>query len=309
MEKSIACKKMVILKAAIILLILVGGFQTINAQGTTMAKNQFAEINGRKIAYRSIGKGTPIILCNRFRGILDSWDPAFIDGLARNYRVVIFDYTGIGLSTGEMKTEITQYARDVKDLAESLNLKKIILGGWSFGGVVAQSAAVEYPELVSHLILIGTNPPGKNAHQPEQIFIDTSSKAVNDLADETILFFEPKSESSSRAAVLSHQRIAMRTRDLSVPVPEKLWKNYFQATTGFAADKDNYRERLGTLKTPILVLSGDHDIVCPIENWYALTRKLPNMQIIMLPDSGHGPQHQYPELSVKYINAFLQNTK
>ncbi len=309
MEKTRACKKTVILKVAIILLILVGGFQTINAQGAATAKNQFAEINGRKIAYRSIGKGTPIILCNRFRGILDSWDPAFIDGLAKNYRVVIFDYTGIGLSTGEMKTEIAHYARDVKDLSESLKLKKVVLGGWSFGGVVAQSAAVEYPELVSHLILIGTNPPGKNNHPPEQIFIDTSFKPVNDLADETILFFEPKSESSTRAAALSNRRIAMRTRDLSVPVPERLWKNYFQATAGFAADKDNLREKLGTLKTPILVLSGDHDIVCPIENWYALTGKLPNMQIIMLPDSGHGPQHQYPELSVKYINAFLGNMK
>ena len=309
MGNAIACKKTVIIKAAIIFLILVGGFQTINAQDATAAKNQFAEINGRKIAYRSIGKGTPIIFCNRFRGILDSWDPAFVDELAKNYRVVIFDYTGIGLSTGEMKTEVAQYARDVKDLAESLNFKRIILGGWSFGGIVAQTAAIEYPELVSHLILIGTNPPGNNAHPPEQIFIDTSAKAVNDLADETILFFEPKSESSTRAAALSRNRIMMRNRDLSVPVPERLWKNYFQATAGFAADKDNLREKLSTIKMPILVMSGDHDIVCPIENWYALTRKLPNMQIIMLPDSGHGPQHQRPELSVRYINAFLQNKK
>jgi pimeloyl-ACP methyl ester carboxylesterase len=89
-------------------------------------------------------------------------------------------------------------------------------------------------------------------------------------------------------------------------VPEKFWNNYLKAATAFSDDKNNYREKLGALKTRLLVISGDHDIACPIENWYALTRKMPNMQIIMLPDSGHGPQHQHPQLSVKYINAFLE---
>lgn len=309
MRNATAYKKTLILKSALFFLILISGFQTSNAQSAATATNQYAEINGRKIAYRSVGKGTPIIFCNRFRGILDSWDPAFTDELAKNYQVVIFDYTGIGLSTGKMGTEVAHYAKDVKDLAESLGFKKIILGGWSFGGIVAQSAAIEYPELVSQMILIGTNPPGKNAHPPEQIFIDTSAKVVNDLADETILFFEPRSEASRRAAVLSNRRIATRTEGLSVPVSKELWINYFRATAEFSEDKTNLREKLGSLKKPILVMSGDHDVVCPIENWYALTRKLRNMQIIMLPDSGHGPQHQYPELSVKYINAFLQSTK
>lgn len=279
------------------------------AQNAVTVKTQFAEINGRKIAYRSIGKGTPIILCNRFRGILDSWDPAFIDELAKTHQVVTFDYTGIGLSTGEMGTEILYFAKDVKDLAEVLKFKKFAVVGWSFGGLVAQTAAIQYPELITHAILIGTNPPGKNQFPAEQIFIETSSKVNNDLPDETILFFEPKSAASTKAAALSNERIAKRATDLSVPVPQKLWNNYLRAAAAFAEDKNNYREKLGTLETPLLVISGDHDIVCPIENWYGLARKLPNLQIIMLPDSGHGPQHQYPELSVKYINAFLGNMK
>src|ERR1035437_4727779 len=46
------------------------------------APTRFVEVGGRKLAYRTIGKGKPIVLCNRFRGVLDLWDPAFIDGLA-----------------------------------------------------------------------------------------------------------------------------------------------------------------------------------------------------------------------------------
>ena len=61
-----------------------------------------AWINGRPLAYRRIGRGKPIVLCNRFRGTLDSWDPAFIDGLADGgFDVIWFDYSGLGLSTGD----------------------------------------------------------------------------------------------------------------------------------------------------------------------------------------------------------------
>lgn len=59
-------------------------------------KTAYAEVNGRKIAYRSIGKGMPIVLCQRFRGNLDSWDPLFLDELGKNYRVLIFDYSAFG---------------------------------------------------------------------------------------------------------------------------------------------------------------------------------------------------------------------
>lgn len=299
-------EKFIFVRIASVVCLLICGCLSALAQSAVTVKTEYADINGRKIAYRSVGRGTPIILCNRFRGILDSWDPAFIDELAKTHRVITFDYTGIGLSTGEMGTEILFFARDVKDLAEAFKFKKIAVVGWSFGGLVAQAAAIEYPELITHAVLIGTNPPGKNQFPPEQVFIETSSKVHNDLRDETILFFEPKSAASTKAAALSRDRIARRTVDLSVPVPEKLWNNYLRAAAAFSDDKNNYREKLGALQTRLLVISGDHDIVCPIENWYALTRKMPNMQIIMLPDSGHGPQHQHPQLSVKYTNAFLE---
>lgn len=288
-----------------IICLLVSGCIATLGQTAVTAKTQHIDTNGRTIAFRSVGKGAPIILCNRFRGVLDSWDPAFIDELAKTYQVVTFDYTGIGRSTGEMGTDVSYFAADVKDLAEGLRFKKVAVIGWSFGGIVAQAAAIEHPALVSRTVLIGTNPPGTNHFPAEQIFIETSSKVNNDLRDETILFFEPKSPASVRAAAASRDRISQRTADLSVPVPEKLWANYLQAAAGFSEDKNNYRVKLGELTARLLVVSGDHDIVCPIENWYALTRKLPNMQIIMLPDSGHGPQHQYPQLSVNYIKAFL----
>jgi pimeloyl-ACP methyl ester carboxylesterase len=60
---------------------------------------------------------------------------------------------------------------------------------------------------------------------------------------------------------------------------------------------------------PMLAISGEHDIVFPIEGWYEQTRINPNLQIIMLPRAGHGPQSQYPVLTAGYIDNFITNNK
>jgi pimeloyl-ACP methyl ester carboxylesterase len=282
---------------------------TLVAADATTSKTQFAEKDGRKIAYRSIGKGDPIILCPRFRGNLDSWDPAFLDGLARNFTVITFDYSGFGSSTGEPAIDMPGFAKDIKDLADVLQYNKFILGGWSFGGGVAQVFMTEYPDRVSHTILIGTRPPGKITHSFEKIFLEISRKANNTLEDEMILFFEPAWEASREAAKLSHDRIAKRTEDTDTKIDEKVWDNYSKGFADFTEDKYKAREKLTTTTIPILVISSDHEVCFPPENWFELNRKLPTTQVIVIPRTGHGVHHEYPELVSNYITHFVQDRK
>lgn len=65
------------------------------------------------------------------------------------------------------------------------------------------------------------------------------------------------------------------------------------------------RDELKATRSPILVVSGDHDIGFPVENWYEQSRDLPTVQHIVLSQSGHGPQHQRPEAVAEYIAAFV----
>lgn len=271
------------------------------------SKILFATIKDKKIAYRSIGSGKPLILLNRFRGNLDTWDPLFLDSLAKKFNVITFDPSGFASSTGTPNVTLSDFANDVKDLAEALNLKECSIGGWSFGGMIAQVATAEFPELFSHLILIGTNPPGQNEFPIEEILFEVSRKLHNDLADEEILFFEPKSEKSKKAALESHNRLAERKESWDSAIAPELWNNYSLAVGEFIEDKKNYRNAILESQIPILVLSGDHDLCFPVENWFALSKKFKSGHLIVSPQSGHGPQHQFPELFAKYIIDFVEH--
>ncbi len=78
-----------------------------------------------------------MILCNRFRGTLDDWDPLFLDQLAQRYTVVTFDYSD-GLSTLPHATDSLSEVKDIHDLTQALDVQQCILVGWSHGDRVAQ---------------------------------------------------------------------------------------------------------------------------------------------------------------------------
>jgi len=272
--------------------------------------NRFVEIGGRTLAYRSIGQGRPLVLCVRFRGNMDSWDPAFLDALAgHGFRVITFDYSGLGLSTGTPTYNPVEMAKDPRDLIVALGLTDVVLGGWSLGGLAAQAVLALYPDNISRVVLLGTNPPGPHVKPAEQLFYDIAGKEVNDAEDNVILFFEPKSAASREASRQSLARIAGRHKSNSLAVP----LDFARANLGTGPKPEIFPapfvlEALTTTPVPILHIGGDHDIIFPVENWYALNERLPTVSLITFPRSGHGPHHQFPQLSADVISSFVLNT-
>jgi pimeloyl-ACP methyl ester carboxylesterase len=272
------------------------------------APTQFVEVSGRRLAYRRIGSGKPLLLCTRFRGTLDTWDPAFLSELAQQgLEVITFDYTGLGLSGGERNYSPAALARDPIELAAALKLDAPAIGGWSLGGIVAQIALATAPGRFSDGVLIGTTPPGPVVKLPEPLFAQTATKPTNTLDDEVVLFFEPSSPASRAAAQRSAERILLRTEGRSPDVP---WE--FAAAALANGPKDapfpapQVLAMLQTTSIPLLHLGGDHDIVFPVENWYALNPTLPTLQLITFPRAGHGPHHQHPTAAAQHIGTFLR---
>ena len=94
--------------------------------------NQFVEIRSRRLAYRSIRRRHTNRAVHALSGNMDLCDPLFLDSLAgAGLRVIIFDYSGLGLSTGERTYDPVALARDAKDLTEALGFERVVIGGWS----------------------------------------------------------------------------------------------------------------------------------------------------------------------------------
>jgi pimeloyl-ACP methyl ester carboxylesterase len=280
------------------------------AAGAASAQTRYVDVDGDRIAYRTVGSGSTIVLANRMRGTIDTWDPLFIDKLAEKHRVIYFDYPGVGYSKGTLPKEIGSAAAFVDSFATKMNLDRFVMAGWSWGGIVAQTLLVEKPGRATHVVLMATKPPGPEEKAISPLFIERAFNPVNDLADEEILFFEPASDRSRAAARASRDRIRVRPNvDGPIPSSKEEIANYLQAAQGFFEDRALRRTALLKSTTPMLIISGSNDISTPTENWYPLVGKLPRAQLVVLPESGHGPQHQYPELSARLISDFLANVR
>jgi pimeloyl-ACP methyl ester carboxylesterase len=81
---------------------------------------------------------------------------------AAGLRVIFFDYSGLGLSTGERTYDPAALARDAEDLTEALRFEHVVIGGWSLSGLAAQTFVAAYPNLVSHAVSIGTDHPDRS---------------------------------------------------------------------------------------------------------------------------------------------------
>lgn len=270
-------------------------------------ETQYANIDNKQIAFRKIGNGTPLILANRFRGTLDTWDPLFLDLLSETNTVITFDYSGIGYSEGELPMDLHLVAGEVIKLADHLKIDKFVVGGWSYGGLIAQYVTFLNPDRVLGTLVIGSNPMGKNDIPLSPLFLEKALQPSYTAEDIITLFFEPSSEKSRIAAIASLQRIALRLDQSKVPATPEIFQRYFAVTQQLADDTDNFREAYKTLHTPVLVISGDNDISFAVENWFPLLKNAPTLQHIIFPATGHAPHFQYPELSMAYINSFIKN--
>src|SRR5436305_9577629 len=125
------------------------------------AIQRIAAANGIKYAYRDVGDGdVPLVLLQHFRGNLDNWDPALIDALAAERRVVAVDNVGVGATTGRTPNTIAAMAHGTIDFLEAMGFQRVDLLGFSIGSFVAQEIALIRPDLLQRVVLTSSAPQG-----------------------------------------------------------------------------------------------------------------------------------------------------
>src|SRR6185295_13654051 len=102
----------------------------------------------------------PLVFNQHYLGTMDYWDPTVTDGLARDREVILFNNAGVSSTSGEVPTTFEQMGANAVAFTRALGLKKADVLGFSIGGMVAQEIALQAPDLVRKLILLGTGPRG-----------------------------------------------------------------------------------------------------------------------------------------------------
>ena len=275
------------------------------------APTLFVETNGIRFAYRRWGKRCriPLVFNQHFTGNLDNWDPAVLDGLAKDREVVIFNNAGVASSTGEVPSTFAGMAKNAEAFIDVLGLRQIDLLGFSIGGMVAQQIVVDRPELVRKLILIGTAPRNHDAGNgqghitPEKAAI--FGAAYNPPENLWLKVFFTDSEASQDAGRAFLKRYLSRTENRDAPINEKVAPAQIAAVGEWGTHPGERFAYLKNINQPTLVVSGNHDVIVYTVNSLHLVQNLPNARLILYPDSNHGSWYQNHEEFVFEANRFL----
>ena len=262
--------------------------------------------NGIDYAYRQVGEGTPaLVLLQHFRGNLDNWDPALVDALAHNRRVVTFDNAGVGGSTGTTPDTIAQMARDAIAFLEALELDAVDLLGFSIGSFVAQEIALIRPAAVRRLVLASSAPrgaAGMHGWAPEVIGA-VGAPAPN--PDWYLGVFFTPSPASRQAGVETLGRLTARRDDRDKQTTWETRQAQYDAVCDWGIPDHGQLQRVSAIDTPVFVANGDSDPMILPHFSYLLAGLISQSDVRIYPDSAHGFLFQHHAEFAQDVDAFL----
>ena len=261
---------------------------------------------GVSFAYRELGpnSGVPVVFLTHLAAVLDNWDPRVVDGIAARHRVITFDNRGVGASTGRTPDTIQAMASDAVTFIRAVGLEQVDLLGFSMGGMIAQLIAHHQPQLVRTLILAGTGPAGGQGitNVTKLAHLDFVRGLVT-LQDPKQFLFFTRTATGRRAGKQFLARLKERTEHRDKPISPRSYLTQLKAIHRWGLDKP---AELSGIRQPVLVANGDSDRMVPTKNSSELARRLPNSELVIYPDAGHGGIFQYPEQFVGKALEFLQ---
>lgn len=269
------------------------------------ASTRTIDVGGTTFAYRQLGTdtGVPVIFLNHLTANLDNWDPRVVDGIAAHHRVITFDNRGVGASAGSVPVSVAEMAHDAVAFIRALGFDQVDLLGFSLGGFVAQVIALQEPELVRKIILAGTGPAGgAGIERVGAVTYSDILRGVLTFKDpKTYLFFTrtPNGKEQARQ-FLGRLRERTENRDEAVSVSTLRAQLSAIHAWGRQAPVD-----LSGVQHPVLVANGDSDRMVPSSNSVDLARRLPNAELVLYEDAGHGGIFQNHEVFVPKALEFL----
>lgn len=269
------------------------------------APTRTINVDGTPFAYRELGTGSgvPVVFLHHLMAVLDDWDPRVIDGIAAHHRVIAFDNRGVGATGSEVPPTLEQMGADAIAFIRALGLDKVDLLGFSVGGGVAQMVALQAPELVHRMILAGTGPRGGGGIDKMATIVGGAYlKSALTFSDARNFLFFPRTAEGKRAASDYFKRLKERThdRDKKISMQARIAQIKAIRHAGQSEPDD-----LSVITAPVFVANGDHDLMVDSAHSADMARRLPNAQLKIYPNSGHGGVFQHHREFVSDALRFL----
>jgi len=273
---------------------------------SSLPNNLISTSNGASYAYRDTGSGdVPLVLFNHFRGNLDSWDPALVDALAANRRVVTFDNTGVGGSSGVTPDTITQMARDAIAFIEAMDLGQVDLLGFSIGSFVAQEIALIRPAIARRVILASSAPQGAAGMHGWAADVIGAVGKPQTTADEYIQVFFAPSEASRAAGKETVGRQYARRDDRDTATTWATREAQYDAVCSWGVPDHGLLQRVSAISQPVFIANGDSDPMILPHYSFLLAGLIPQARVKIYPDAAHGFLFQHHAEFAADVEAFL----
>ena len=266
------------------------------------------EVNGRSMNYVDIGAGEKTVVF--VHGLGGSWQN-WLENLPRtslSCRAIAVDLPGFGRSQMPAdQISITGFASAVDQFCEALGLDSVILVGNSMGGFTAAEVAIRHPDRVSHLVLVDAAGISSAAV--------TRSRFGERFARQLMMRGQGNPEGAKK--MLTRPGFTALGMGLVARYPTRLSKDFLaeQILTfgdeGFAPAFDailayDFRERLPEIDDPVLVVQGEDDILVPLGDAIEFCERIPDSELLLLPDTGHVPMFERPKVFNDALLAFIE---
>ncbi len=268
-------------------------------------------VNGHTLAYLDEGQGPPVILIHGFGGSMWQWEHQLAE-LAQHFRVITIDMLGSGLSDKpEIDYSPTFFLNSFNEFMDTLGIQQASFIGNSMGAGVALGMALTHPERVSKLVLVSGFP----ANVVQSIASPAYQRFINSRPPIWLarlgIWLAGRWGTTRILTEIIHD-----PTNITPIVIDRSHRN--RQDPGFLAPlysqieqipewEEHFAPRLGQIHHPTLIIWGEFDRVFPITVGRTMHTTIPHSTFLEVPNSGHIPQWETPQIVNPALLEFLQS--
>jgi pimeloyl-ACP methyl ester carboxylesterase len=272
---------------------------------------QWANIQGERLAYLDQGTGSPVVLLHGFGGSMWQWEYQQSD-LSARHRLITLDLLGSGFSAKpDLEYRPNRLVDSLRAFLDELNIERASLVGNSMGAGLAIAFSLTYPDRVDRLVLISGLPPRVESQLQSPLMKRAVGTHVPVWLAElgNRMFSAGATERVMKELVFDHTLLtpAVMERSKRNRRQPGIIKPLMSLRDHLPEWESDYAPRLSEISRPTLILWGEKDRLFPPAVGAAMRSMIPHSNLFVIPNAGHIPQWEQPQLVNRHLLAFLES--